>query len=382
MRTVLVVLAVASAATLIWLLSRPLAPVQAPPGPDAAVANSASEVTAAPERAALTREAGTTAQSPAATSRAPAPASEPAPTEERASQASYPVAVEVRSLVDNQLVSGFRWRFTSGEPPLNGDERFGAAELPLPIGATGDLRIEADGMVPFVEQNISPQRAPALRLQIYLRPTAPAAGITLLIHDIDRRPVSQIRVDAFSLRPGQQPGAWHLGEPEWSRVAKSDQGRFVLPALAPGGYGVQVRAVDDEDLPLPYAPFRRVYELTGGNGFLEDVTLEPACALRLDLYDVSGAPFDPMTRGAVRITLHAAGEPALPRRWIAARSGGALDRFRVSEVDLVPGPAPIWLATAAAPGPYILQLEVNGQTIARRPLQLAGSKQTERLLVP
>ena len=378
MRALLVVLGLVIASTAAWYLRRPSA--TAPPAQDvtAPTTRSTTPPTAAtgdPERLA--------AEEPAAPDAAPA-AVDAQPTTPSPQLEAPPIEVEVRSLTTQELVAAFRYRFTAGETVWNGAVESGRAGLRIEPGVTGDLLIEAPGMQPEVRRGLtlpSPP-APPMQLQLFLRPAAVAEGITLLVRDVDRRAVAQVRVDAFALIAGEPQGAWHLGKPLWSRAASADDGRYVLPKLAPGSYGVQVVAVDREDRPLPLAPYRRVYDLTGSNGFLEDVSLEPACALQLDLYDASGAPFDPSTRGDVRITLQRGGEPAVSRRWTGPRAGGALDQFQVSEVDRVPGPAPIWLATAAAPGPYVLEVSIDGQTVTRQPLQLAAIRQIERVLVP
>ena len=382
MRALFVVTGLAAACLAAWFLSRPGATAP-PPAPGA---TETLRVPAAPPKAATgaaRRQAAGAPAAPAAAASAPA-ADAPEPATPAPEPEDPPIEVEVRSLATQDYVAEFRYRFTSAETGWNGAVGGGRAGLQIPPGVTGDLLIEAPDMQPELRTGLtlpSPP-APPLKLQLYLRPAVAAEGITLLVHDVDRHAVVQVRVDAFTLPAGAPQGAWHLGKPLWSRAATAQDGRYALPKLAPGSYGVQVVAVDSEDRPLPLAPYRSVYDVTGSNGYLEDVTLEPACALQLDLYDANGSPFDPATRGDVSVKLQRGGEPAVSRRWIGARTGGALDQFQVSEVDRVPGPAPIWLATAAEPGAYVLEISIDGRTVARQPMQLAAIRQRERVLVP
>lgn len=292
-----------------------------------------------------------------------------------------PTLVEARSLVDNQLLAGFRWRFsfTTGAQPLRGEALFGVAELPLPARATGDLLIEAAGMEPLVQRGVTPTAAPApaLRLQVYLRPTQAAEGVTLLVRDGLGRAVDHLRVDAFQIQDAQSTSPWQLGRPLWSRRTSAADGRYQLPPLPPGSYGVQVRATDPDGALRPLSSFSRTFTLTGSNGYLEDVTLQPACALRLELVDAAGEPFDPAGRGDVTITLRRGAELGLRRKWTGrGREGGA-----VSAIDRVPTTAPIWLAEPVAPGGYQLELRAGGSVLVQQPLQLTATAQVVQVTV-
>ena len=289
-------------------------------------------------------------------------------------------AIEVRSAASNLPLNTFRWSFVAGERKLSGTVEGGSAELPLPAGVTGDLLVEADGMQPERLADVTATRQPEtlLRLEVYLRPTRRAEGVTLLVHDTFRRPVADIRVDAFALAAEPTDEAWHLGTPMWSRTATSSDGRYELPPLAPGSYGVQVCAVDEQGRPAPLAAFRGTYDLTGTNGFVEDVVLAPACALRLDLRDASGAAVDPAARGIINIHLREPGDNSVSRRWTSTNPGGGT----VSDVDRMPGPSPAWIAAPVAPGSYTLEITVDGQLAVQQPLQLNGDIRVERVLLP
>ena len=378
MRTPLVVLGVAGAAGLAWLLSWPAgSPPPPPPAPQAAP----QEDTAAPSPL----EAARGRADDAARDIRDAPAPSPDADTQAAPEAAAPLRpaiAEVRDVATGALVEGFSYRFLAGSVRAFGACEGGSGGLDLPWATTGDLLIESEGMEPqrYEALALPPRSAPPLVLEVYLRRARVTEGVTLLVHDVDRRPVPSVRVDAFALADAADAaGSWHLSAPLWSRAASSPGGRYTLPPLAPGSYGVRLRAVDAEGAPLPHTAFRRVFELTGNNGFLEDVTLEPACALRLDLVRPDGHPFDPATRDPVTVTLRPSAEPALSRRWVCASRDGAPS---ATSIDRVPGPSPVWLAEAVAPGAYSLELSAAGRVLTRRTLLLTASTQTERVVVP
>lgn len=379
MRTPLVALGVAGVASLAWLLcwspeSPPAPPAPTPLATQPEVGAAPAPIEAARGRAADAARDGRDAHalSPDADTQA----------EPEARAPLLPAIAEVRAAATGALVPSFSYRFTAGSLRSFGACEGGRAGLDLPWATTGDLLIESDGMEPrrFEALALPPRSAPPVVLEVYLRRARVTEGVTLLVHDVDRRPLPSVRVDAFALTDAADAaGAWHLNAPLWSRAASSPGGRYTLPPLAPGSYGVRLRAVDAAGAPLPHAAFRRVFEFTGSNGFREDVTLEPACALRLDLVRPDGLPFDPETRGPVTVTLRLAAEPALSRRWVCAGRDGAPS---ITAIDRLPGPSPVWLAEAVAPGAYSLELGVAGRVLARKTLLLSASTQTERVVVP
>ncbi|MFN3240180.1 MAG: hypothetical protein ACE37K_01565 [Planctomycetota bacterium] len=291
-----------------------------------------------------------------------------------------PSIVEARDAATNQLLPAFRWRFQNGQQTVRGASEAGVGELPLPPGATVDLLVEANGMQPATRKglHVPTEAEPQLQLQLYLTPAVSAQGITLLVHDVDRRPVAHVRVDAFELDAQNRDGAWQLGKPMWARRTQADDGRYQLPPLPAGEYGIRLLATDADGQLLPMSPFRRAFALTGSNGFVEDVTLEPACALRVELLEPDGSAFDPKRHGNVTITLHAAGERGIQRKWTAARRDGS---GTVSEADHVPAPSPIWLAEPVAMGGYTLEIFVNGDPRVHQSLILRAETQTERVTV-
>ena len=121
----------------------------------------------------------------------------------------------------------------------------------------------------------------------------------------------------------------------------------------------------------------RAFTLTGSNGFLEDVVLEPGCLLTLDLLDQNSAPLDPAQR-QVTIDLRLPGGPFVSRRWHQLA-----DRGLRAAVDAPPGPGPCWLDAALPPGRYALTVRADDDRIAlRQELVLrAGERQVERLFV-
>ena len=117
--------------------------------------------------------------------------------------------------------------------------------------------------------------------------------------------------------------------------------------------------------------------MTGSNGFVEHVALEEACALRLDLLEPNGAPFDPAVHGNVTITLNRAGELAVQRKWSAQDADGHF----VTALDHVPAAGTCWPSEPVAPGTYLLEVFVNGDPRVHRTLVLGPTVQTERITV-
>ncbi len=387
MRALAVCVGLFTAGALAWSWSRPSAPV----APPSAIAHDGDQDAdtpaldqAVPARVAAPVEARADDASPPPPNSRPAATSDAVETPDAAAPAppaEQTTAIEVRSAASNLALKSFRWSFVAGERRLSGAIDGGDADLPLPPGVTGELLVEADGMQPERLSEVTATARPAqpLRLEVYLRPTSRGEGVTLLVHDSLRRPVADVRVDAFALNTESPQQAWHLEAPMWSRAATAADGRYTLPPLAPGRYGVQVRAVDSQGKPAPLAAFRSTYDLTGTNGFVEDVVLMPACALRLDLRDINGAAVDPAQRGAIGIRLLIPSDRGVSRRWTSAAPGTA---GTTSDVDRMPGPSPVWVAAPVAPGSYTLEITVDGQLAVRQALQLPSGAHTERVLLP
>ena len=386
MRAFAVLIVLVAAGALAWTWSKSadsIAPPAASAPRDAAPVVTATPPPAVTAREAAPAETGQEDAEIAGSDKSPAVAPDEPEiprTAETDASTQQATAIVVRSAASNLPLNTFRWSFVAGERKLSGTVEGDGAELPLPAGVTGDLLVEADGMQPerLADVTATTQPEAPLRLEVYLRPTRRAEGVTLLVHDTFRRPVADIRVDAFALSAERADKAWHLGTPMWSRTATSSDGRYELPPLAPGSYGVQVCAVDERGRPAPLAAFRGTYDLTGTNGFLEDVVLAPACALRLDLRDASGAAVDPAARGSVNIHLREPSDDGVSRRWTSANPGGGT----VSDVDRLPGPSPAWVAAPVAPGSYTLEITVDGRLAVRQPLQLDGGIRVERVLLP
>jgi hypothetical protein len=205
----------------------------------------------------------------------------------------------------------------------------------------------------------------------------PAAGITLYVRDPRSLPVAHVRVDAFALAQPVPP-AWHLGDALWARRASAPDGRYVLPELAPGDWGIRVVATDEHGALLPLLPYRGTFLLTGGNGFVEDVPLAPGALLALELVDAAGAPFDPALAGATTLRLTLPGGPPVPRKWLV-RDGAAA----TGAIDAVPGKGTVLLAEAVDAGQYALEVAIGGTVRAQRQLFLRpGITNEERVVVP
>jgi|GEM_PF-3789451 len=385
MRALIVIIGLIAAGSATFFWSQRVAEISAPPS-SAEPMHRARGETRSPDASAVRAQrpaaetvsiAPSSASAPATVANNPTEATPPPPSQQTAPRSTILTA---RDLVTNNLLPNLRWRFSYGVEVIDGVSTTGVAELPLPTGVTGDLLIEADEMQPQTLKRITAIAAPAppLKIDAYLRPTVTGEGIRLMIRDDQRRPVRNARVDAFALDDANRDGAWQLGPPLWSRRASAADGNYQLPALPPGEYGVQVRATNDAGALQPLAPFRSVYSITGSNGYLEEVNLSPACALRLELLDLSGEPFDPTSRGVVTVTLQGASARVVQRKWTGASGDGGT----ITAVDQVPTRAPIWLAAPVAPGAYTLEVRAEGALLARQLLNLSASSQTEQVIIP
>ena len=113
------------------------------------------------------------------------------------------------------------------------------------------------------------------------------------------------------------------------------------------------------------------------NGFVEDVPLEPGCALTLELVDVHGNPFDPTSYGAATLSLRSPNGPHVQRKWYAMQGGTA-----VTARDALPGVGSAALAQAIPAGTYQLEVLANNEPRVRTLLQLRAERQVERIVVP
>lgn len=328
----------------------------------------------APERVTVGHEAPPAAPRPPA---ATAPA-EPAPRAEPA-EAAPNVVLRVRDLATRADLAAFRWRFQADDLVLHGDGTDGAARLRLPPRQTGRLLVEALEHAPFVTSVAAPaDGTPAATIDAFLQPAATGTGITLLVRDTALQPIPNVRVDAFLLAPAAADGPWHLGAPLWARRSAAADGRYVLPELAPGDYGVRVLATDADGKPLPLLPFRRAFVLTGSSGYVEEAVLEPGCLIEFDLVDANGAALDPAQAGAVQLQLRPAGGDAVARLW-TVRDGPK----PAVAVDLLPTVGVVTPDQALAAGNYEFTVAIDGRQRVQQFLTLrAGQVQRERIVVP
>ena len=300
--------------------------------------------------------------------------------------ANWPIELTVRNAVDNAPIAAFRWSFRRAVGIARGESNSSIAQLELPRVTVGDLLIEADGMQPFTKpQLVVPAVGePSTHLDIYLTPVTIAAGITLLVKTLDLQPIANVRVDAFQITDSNREIAWQLGQPLWARRTSQPDGRYELPPLPAGEYGIVLVATDTDGLVLPLAPYRRTFVLTGSNGYLEDVPLEPACALQLELFEGSGQAFDPAVHGNVTISLNPTGQTGLQRKWTAWQKtdGGGKATATISEANRVPGTGIIWVDEPVPPGSYLLEIVVNGDPRVSQMVQLRNNeRQLEQVFV-
>jgi hypothetical protein len=226
--------------------------------------------------------------------------------------------------------------------------------------------------------------AAAATIDVFLTPTATATGITLSVKDTALQPIAHVRVDAFALEDGagSSANAWHVGPALWQRRADDSEGRYVLPPLSPGSYGIRLTATDEQGELLPLLPFRHTYELTGSNGFVEDVVLEPACLPLLQLVALDGTAIEPDRLGDVRVSLRTLGAPDVSRKWLV-RPGDDPARAPIAAIDRLPGAGTTWPAEAVPAGTYTFEVHVDGQLRFSQPLALpSGQRHRERIVVP
>ncbi|MGK0156540.1 MAG: hypothetical protein ACI9SE_003509 [Neolewinella sp.] len=300
------------------------------------------------------------------------------------------VALTVRDIVTRQAIETFRWRFVQPRSMQRGESTSSVVELALPRRAIGDLLVEAEGMQPFTKKQfaIPAENEPKLLLEVFLTPVATAAGITLLVKRLDNQPVADVRVDAFEIDAAKRDTAWQLGQPLWSRRTAAEDGIYQLPPLPPGEYGILLVATSPEGELLPLLPFRRTFVLNGSNGFLEDVPLEEACALQLQLLEINRQPFNPKDHGNVTISLNQPGQTGLQRKWTTNATPNATGQVTtkitgtISEANRVPGPGLIWLDEPIAPGRYLLEIFINGDPRVSQTLLLRhNERQLETIYV-
>lgn len=374
--TTLVLVAAALAVGCSWLLGN-----GDPPAPSAVLPPAPAP--AAPQPIGPER---LSARTPSAAT-APLPAPTPVPAPPPASPLPVPpvpdapnVVLRVRALTTRADVPAFRWRFVNSLVTERGEGRDGRAELRLPESAVGELLLEADGLASLRRDGVVVPTSPAgpLHLDLFLPPVVPAAGITLHVRTLASEPVPHVRVDAFALGAANQGSAWHLQPPLWSRRASAGDGRYVLPPLPAGTYGLRVVGTDEAGETLPLLPFRGTFSLTGDNGFVEDVPLEPGALLELELVDATEAPFDPALHGATTLELRLPGGPPAPRKWLAHAAG-----VQAAAIDALPGPGRVTLADAVPGGHYQIVVAVRGTVRVQQQVFLrAGQRTLQRLVVP
>jgi hypothetical protein len=300
------------------------------------------------------------------------PRSEPAET-------AANVTLRVRTTAGHGDVSTFTWRFRNDANALRGEGRHGRADLRLPPDGNGQLLVESPGFAPFTTDVAAPAEGrPALSIDAFLDPAAQAAGITLLVHDTALQPVPNVRVDAFPLLAEGSRDAWHLGASLWARRSAAADGRYELPGLAPGDYGIRVLATDADGNLLPLLPYLHTFVLTGSSGYVEDVVLEPGCVPEFELLDAAGAPLDPKTTGVVQLHLTLPGTNAVPRMWTLRHEGRV-----TAALDTLPGSGVVAVAQPVPAGTYAFEVSIAGQQRVQQFVTLrAGERQQERIVVP
>lgn len=346
-----------------------------PPPPSEAPAREATVPTPADPASARVEA---TPNAPSAAQPANVPVPTPPPAEPPAEATN--LLVRVHDAASNGPATAFRWRLRlAGEVRL-GEGRDGQLALHLPAGIRGDLLVEAELRQPVQRSDLlaPPAEQLPLTLDVTLVPVVTAAGITLHVHDLAQQPVRRVRVDAFRLGDHNRDTAWHLEPALWSKRANAEDGKYELPQLPAGEYGLRLVALAEDGTLAPLLPYLRTFVLTGDNGFVEDVPLEPGAVLVLEVVDAHGAPYDPLKFGTATLGLRLPGGPVVQRKWFC-RDG----EHETSAIDQLPGIGLAHAAQALPAGSYELEVFCNGEPRVRTRLELPSGEVTRsRIVVP
>jgi hypothetical protein len=307
-----------------------------------------------------------------------AAATAPAATAADAGAAADAVTLHVRTVGSHAPIPQFQW-LLRGEVTGRGTGSEGRVELDLAPGTRGELVVEAPGHTPHHDAAfVAPAAGAARVVDVFLTPAALATGIVLQVRRSDQTPVARVRVDAFRLQGDARDTVWQITPALWSRATEAADGRYELPVLEPGEYGIRLVALEPGGELAPLLPFQRVFVLTGNNGFTEDVVLEPGCVPVLEVCDRHGAVLAPEPQQVVGLDLRAPGGPPSARRWL-----GKGERGPVAAIDRRPAPSATWPAEAVPAGVWQLDVFVDGELRLQQQLVLrAGERQHERVFAP
>jgi hypothetical protein len=375
MRAIVVVLGLSVLVGLVAYFVFASGDVGAPPQPPAGSAPAGVGPTAPPE------QGSTRSAVPMPTPEPQAHPGDARPTPPTEPEPEANVVLAVRELTTRLPVAAFHWQFRNSRGTLRGDGRDGKAGLALEPSAVGQLLVEAEGLAPLVKEGVIVPTPPAgaATIDLFLAPAVATAGIALYVRDLALAPITDVRVDAFALAEEAPGNGWHLGQALWARRTSAPDGRYPLPTLPAGSYGIRVIAIDSQGASLPLQPYLRTFTLTGDNGFVEDVALEPGALLSLELVDAAGQPFDATQRGTATLDLRLVGGPAVRRKWLVRHDAG-----EAAAIDVVPGIGKVQLADAVVAGPYQIDVLVNGapRVRARQLFLRPGVTNEERIVVP
>lgn len=313
----------------------------------------------------------------------PLPATPPSPSETPPATATDSGSGNLVLVVHDAAAPGtapaFRWRLKGRGDATTGTGSDGKAVLQAPHDADFELLVEADQRQAVQKgplRGAAPGQPP-VQVEVTLVPIVVAAGITLHVHDLAMQPMRFVRVDAFRITDQNRETTWTLETPLWARRAMSDDGRYQLPTLPPGEYGIRLIATDEQGALLPLLPYVRTFQLTGDNGFVEDVPLEPGCALVLELVDANGNAYDPTSFGVATLVLRLPNGPPVQRKWFTMQGG-----TEATAINVLPGIGTAALAEAIPAGQYQLEVFCNNEPRVRQLLQLRSERQVERITVP
>jgi hypothetical protein len=366
---ILVVLALALAG--VWLALQGDAAAPPPAAGPAAPAGAT-----APDRdsANLPTRAATGQQAPAPAASQAAPAAPPSPAE-------APIRLELLAYdaATLQGLASFRCRWRGDGRSGFVDGRDGRAVLRGDLPQTVELLVEAERYEPFpiAAATLAAADAPPTRVEAFLLASAAHTGIVLTLRTLAQEPLGHMQFSVHPLTDPADDTPFELRPALWTRKSQQANGRYALPDLPTGRYGLRAIALDEQGQPLPLLPHRGEYTLTGSNGYDEEVTLEPGCLLRLEMVDAQGALVDPAT-APLTLSLRLPGGPEQPRAFLGRSADGKLLRAR----DALPAAGPTWLEAALPAGQWQLEWQRGEQAPQSQLLVLrAGETMTERCVV-
>ena len=134
-----------------------------------------------------------------------------------------------------RLIAGVRVRADQAA----GVGRIGYDKEGFALGAEAAFLVEADGYQPCMcrATKLDDDHAAAAPIEVLLAPVSHAPGITLLVFDSANAPVQHLSIEAFAI-DAHNAASWPQGKALWRRYAVAEDGRYELPSLPAGDFGI------------------------------------------------------------------------------------------------------------------------------------------------